>query len=107
MGCRHQGGRFVGLGACGARGRPATFYDLIVLTRAATAGLITLLVASPNLFPDFLIPRSILLLDWGATIVFVGDSAMLRHFQETGGLGMRPSQNHVRAFIVGADEEGK
>ena len=63
---------FVGLGACRVRSRPATFYDLIVLTRAATAALVTLLLLLPYSSGRLPLSRSILLLDWGATIVVVG-----------------------------------
>ena len=98
---------FVGLGACRTRSRPATFYDLIVLTQATTAGLCTLLPMH-YLFPNLLLPRSILLLDWGATLVVVGGTrALLRSFHETSVFGLRSSQHQVRAVIVGANDAGE
>jgi FlaA1/EpsC-like NDP-sugar epimerase len=99
---------FVGLGACRTRNRPATFYELIVLTRAATAGLFTLLLVSRHWLSGLLVPRSICLLDWGTTIVVVGGArAVLRRVQETGVLGLRSSQEQVRAVIVGVNDAGE
>ncbi len=99
---------FVALGACRTRSRPATFYDLIVLTRAATGGLFTLLLISQCLFAGHFVPYSICLLDWGATIVIVGGArAMARSLRESGVLGLRSSQDYVRAVIVGANDAGE
>ena len=99
---------FAALGACRTRNRPATFYDLIVLTRAATASLCTLLLASHDLLPGLLLPRSICLLDWGTTIVVVGGTrAVLRHLHETGVFGLPSSREQVRAVIVGVNDAGE
>ena len=99
---------FVGLGACRTQNRPATFYDLIVLSRAATVGLITLLLPWQYLLPGLNLSRSIFLLDWGTTIVVVGGArAVLRCLHETGVLGLRSSEQRVRAVIVGANDAGE
>jgi FlaA1/EpsC-like NDP-sugar epimerase len=97
---------FVGLRVCRGWSRPVTFYDLGVLLRAASYGAITVTLIFYLLVPFPVIPRSVLVLDWGATIVVVGGlRSMLRGWRETIWLLSRPV-GQVRVLIAGTEETG-
>ena len=63
---------FAGLRVCQGWRRSVTFYDLTVLLKAATGGLVTMAMIQYLLGPRPLVPRSVFLLDWGTTIVVLG-----------------------------------
>ncbi len=97
---------FVGLRACRGWRRSVAFYDLVVLLRTATGGLLTAAMIQYLFSPLPAIPRSVLLLDWGATVVVIGGArALLRGVRET---RWRPfsSAGQVRVLIAGASELG-
>jgi FlaA1/EpsC-like NDP-sugar epimerase len=97
---------FVGLRVCQGWSRLVTFYDLSVLLRAATGGAITVVIIYYSLVPLPAIPRSVLVLDWGTTIVVVGGlRSLLRGWRETIWLLSRPA-GQVRVLIAGAGETG-
>jgi FlaA1/EpsC-like NDP-sugar epimerase len=97
---------FVGLRVCQGWSRMVTFYDLSVLMRAATGGAITVTMIYYLLVPWPVIPRSVLMLDWGTTIVVVGGlRSVLRGWRETIWLLSRP-EGQVRVLIAGAGETG-
>ncbi|MGW8257783.1 MAG: polysaccharide biosynthesis protein, partial [Thermoguttaceae bacterium] len=63
--------------------RSVTFYDLSALIRATTAGSLTIALIYFLLLPYPTIPRSVMVLDWGATIVVVGGlRCLMRGWQE-------------------------
>ena len=68
---------FVGLQVCQGWRRSVTFYDLVVLLQAATGGLATMALVQVLFTPPPPIPRSVLLLDWGTTIVVLGGARSL------------------------------
>ena len=87
--------------------RFVTFYDLVVLTQAATGSLLLTVLVDRLFLPNHPIPRSVFLLDWGATIVVVGGvRALLRAFQERN-WRLFLSTDKVATFIVGANEAGQ
>jgi len=87
-------------------GRFVTFYDLVALIQAATSSLL-LTVLVNRLFLPVTIPRSVFLLDWGATIVTVGGiRALMRAVQERNWL-LFLSADKIPSFIVGANEAGE
>ena len=97
---------FAVLRVCRGWSRSVTFYDLIVLTQASTGGLVTLVFIVHLLFPPSTIPRSVLLLDWGATIVILGGArSLLRGFRESNWSPFA-SAEQVRVLIVGVSEMG-
>ncbi len=74
---------FVGLRACRGWSRSVTFYDLIILLRAATSGLVTMMMIQYLVGPAPTIPRSVFLLDWGTTVVALGGiRSLLRGVRE-------------------------
>ncbi|MGD0383403.1 MAG: hypothetical protein ABSA77_07785, partial [Thermoguttaceae bacterium] len=97
---------FMGLRVCRGWRRPVTFYDLSVLICAASAGAITVTLIYYLLVPLPFIPRSVLVFDWGATIVVVGGlRSLLRGWREFIWLLSRP-EGQVRVLIAGTEETG-
>jgi FlaA1/EpsC-like NDP-sugar epimerase len=97
---------FAGMRVCKGWSRLVTFYDLRILVCAATGGTITAISIYYLLAPLPAIPRSVLVLDWGTTIVVVGGMrSALRGWRETIWLLSRPA-GQVRVLIAGAGETG-
>jgi FlaA1/EpsC-like NDP-sugar epimerase len=97
---------FMGLRVSRGWSRLVTFYDLSLLVRAATLGTATIALIYYLLVPLPVIPRSVLVFDWGATIVVVGGlRSLLRGWRETYWLLSRPA-GQVRVLIAGAGETG-
>jgi len=89
---------------CQGWGRLVTFYDLVVLVQAATASLLAIVLIDRLVLAGPLIPRSVYLLDWGATIVLIGGvRSLLRGFRECDWMPFLPS-DHVPALIVGTND---
>ncbi len=87
--------------------RLVTFYDLVALIRATTAGMLVLVLVNHFMLRGAVIPRSIFLLDWGATIVVIGGTRSLwRGFREYNWAMFLPS-DQIPAFIVGANDTGE
>jgi len=87
--------------------RYVTFDDLMMLGKAATVSSVVMALADYLLLPTLSIPRSIFLMDWGATILVIGGLRVvfrLAH-QWSGRLGY--SGDRVTAMIVGANDSGE
>ncbi len=98
---------FASLGAFQGWGRFVTFYDLVALVRAATAGLLVTVLVDRLVVHDRLIPRSIFLLDWGITIVLVGGTQSLCRLWQERSWRLLFARDKVPALIVGANEAGE
>ncbi len=99
-------GWFVGLRACRGWNRSVTFYDLMVLLRAASGALLTMLMIQYLLSPAPSAPRSVFLMDWGATVVILGGArSMLRGAKEMRWSLFSPP-NQVRVLIADAGDQG-
>lgn len=99
---------FVFLGVFGSHywGRHLTFHDLGTLVKASSISSLALLIGDFMLFPETDIPRSVFLMDWGATIVAVGSiQASLRWLRET--RTDRQNRDGEPVLIVGANESGE
>ena len=97
---------FVGLRGCRGWSRSVTFYDLAILLRAATGGLLTMMMIQYLLGPQPMIPRSVFLLDWGTTIVVLGGArSLLRGVREMR-WSLFSSPDQVRVLIAGAGDMG-
>ncbi|MHB0959431.1 MAG: polysaccharide biosynthesis protein [Pirellulaceae bacterium] len=87
--------------------RYVTFHDLLTLIKAATISAALLLVANYLFHPGRPTPRSVLLLDWGLTIVALGGLRSLARFaKESRGVGLF-RHSGKRVLIVGADDSGE
>ena len=81
---------------CRGWSRPVAFYDLVVLIKAALVSLAVMVLIDQFLLPAVIVPRSVLLLDCGMTICFLGGVRTLtRHWREkkwlAGSAARRPS----------------
>ena len=97
---------FVGLQACQGWNRSVTFYDLLVLVKTATGGLATMALIEFLFQPLPFIPRSVFLLDWGATIVVLGGARSLLRGMREARWPLLSSGRHVRVLIAGAGDMG-
>lgn len=89
-------------------GRFVTFYDLVALIQAATSSLLLTVLIDRFFLSAPTIPRSVFLLDWGATIVVVGGvRALLRILRERNWLSVLFASKKVPVLIVGADDAGE
>ncbi len=89
-------------------GRYVTFYDLVALIQAATASLLLTVLIYRFFLTQPTVPRSVFLLDWGATIVAVGGvRAALRIVRERNWLSPFSASTKVPALIVGANDAGE
>ncbi len=99
-------GWFVGLRACRGWNRSVTFYDLLVLLRAATGALLTAAMIQYLIAPYPAVPRSVFFLDWGATIVVLGGArSLVRGVREMRWSLFSPA-GEIRVLIAGAGDMG-
>ena len=88
------------------RSRYATFHDLLSLLQAATCSSVLMALIDYLFFPYSSIPRSVFLMDWGATVVVIGGlRAIVRAVQERSFSFLASSGTSV--FIVGANDSGE
>ena len=86
--------------------RYATFQDLLSLLQAATCSSVLMVLIDYLFFPYSSIPRSVFLMDWGATVVVIGGlRAIVRAVQERSFAFLSSSGTPV--FIVGANDSGE
>ncbi len=89
-------------------GRYVTFYDLVSLVQAATCSLLLTVLIDRFFLSEPIIPRSVFLLDWGATIVVVGGCrACLRALRERNWMTILSASRRIPALIVGANDTGE
>ncbi len=86
--------------------RHVTFHDLFLLVQAATASSVLLALSDYLLMPGQSVPRSVFLMDWGATIVCIGGLRALVRFLYEGQLLFFPL-NRAAVLIAGVDESGE
>jgi FlaA1/EpsC-like NDP-sugar epimerase len=84
-----------------------TFHDLIVLVQAATVASLTLVTIDSLFMLRSFIPRSVLLVDWGATIVICGALRAGWRWIEEHGWSWRTSSASTPVLIVGANVAGE
>jgi len=87
--------------------RFVTFHDLQTLIKATAIGVLLFAIIDYLLLPNFVVPRSIFLLDWGISLVVLGglrsfprltNEVFDMHFWRT---------DHRRVLIIGANESGE
>jgi FlaA1/EpsC-like NDP-sugar epimerase len=88
-------------------GRLVTFYDLVALVKAATGSLLVTVLLDRFLVSTHTIPRSVFLLDWGATIVLIGGIRALLRATREHNRSLFVSGDRLPAFIVGANDAGE
>ena len=87
-------------------GRHVTFHDLLMLGEAATGSSVIMALGDYLFLPELSVPRSVFLMDWGATIVIVGGlRCMLRFLHEGRRVFLSPHLTPV--LIAGANDSGE
>ncbi len=87
-------------------GRFLTFHDLVLLVEATTVALAAVALVDRLLLPPRMIPRGILLIDWGTTLLVLGGCrAAIRAVWDGGWHNFFTNASPV--LIAGADESGE
>ena len=87
--------------------RYVTFHDMLVVVQALSCASIAIIVLDTFLLSGLTIPRSIVLLDWGCTLVAVGAVWGLPRLLRDGGWQIFAPSVGTRALIVGANDSGE
>jgi len=87
--------------------RFVTFYDLVTLVQASTSSLFVTVLVDRVFLLSHTIPRSVFLLDWGATIVVLGGARAVMRLARERNWMLLFSADKVPTFIVGANEAGE
>jgi FlaA1/EpsC-like NDP-sugar epimerase len=87
--------------------RYVTFYDLVNLVRATTVSSLVLLGCNYLFLTRLAIPRSVFLMDWGATIVVVGGLRCLRRWMQEAGRWFGQASDGTPVLIVGVNDYGE
>ena len=100
-------GAILFLGPRLARTRYFAFHDLLTLVRAVTIGAVGVTLVDAMLFATISIPRSVILLDWGTTLVTLAAMHSLPRLIHDTNWATRGHNRGVRALIVGANDAGE
>ncbi len=87
--------------------RYVTFHDLAMLVKAVTVSSLLLLLFEHLLRPGAVLPRSVLLLDWGLALVVVGGLRSGSRFLKESARPALLSRAEQPVFIVGANDSGE
>lgn len=98
---------FTWLGVFHGWGRYVTFHDLVTLAKAATASSLLLALIDYLALPWVHVPRSVFLMDWGATMVVVGGLRSLGRLVQERNLSLLGSSRATPVFIVGVNDSGE
>lgn len=87
--------------------RYANFHDMLTLVQAVTCAALGITLVDAMLLPRLTIPRSIILLDWGMTLLGAGAACALPRLLRDGAWNMFAAPSGTSSFIVGANDSGE
>jgi len=87
--------------------RYVTFHDMLVIARTVTLSSIGITLVDTMLLPTAAIPRSVVMLDWGATLVLLATLRTLPRLIRDSDWRMFARPQGTLALIVGADDAGE
>ena len=87
--------------------RHVTFHDLVALAQATLGSSLLIVLGDYLLFPKDVIPRSVCLMDWGATLVGVGGLRGTWRMMQEGKWQFFVSGDQRPVMIVGAENSGE
>jgi len=87
--------------------RYVNFHDLLVLGKAVTASSVGVTMLDALCLPNLQIPRSVLLIDWGVTLVVIGAARALPRLIRDDGWRVFSAHVGVPSLIVGANDSGE
>lgn len=88
-------------------GRYVTFHDVVVLVKATTLASLLTALADYLFMSSVAVPRSVFLMDWGATIMVIGGLRSAVRLVEERAIGPFLVQGQRPVFIVGANDSGE
>ncbi|MGC3972583.1 MAG: polysaccharide biosynthesis protein [Pirellulales bacterium] len=99
---------FIWLGLHRGWGRFATFHDFVTIVEAATLGTFLLVIADRFWLAEAAVPRSVIILDWGGTLIVVcGLRSVGRSFRERYVRLFHRDDRSTPTLIVGAGHAGE
>ena len=87
--------------------RYVTFRDMVLLARTVAVSSVGITLVDAMALPDWTIPRSVMLLDWGVTLIFLAAMRILPRLVTDSNWRLLTTQSGVRALIVGANDAGE
>ncbi len=87
--------------------RFVTFRDMLTITRAVTLGSIALTLCDAMLLSNVTIPRSVILLDWGISLIFLAAARTLPRLIRDNPWRGFSKESGTKALIVGANDAGE
>ena len=87
--------------------RYVTLHDLVLLAKATTAASIGLMLCDSMFAVHVTLPRSVVILDWGTSLVLLGAWRGLPRVWRDAKLLRSTGPGAIRAVIVGADDAGE
>ena len=87
--------------------RYVTFHDMLLLARTVTLSSIGITLVDALLLTDVTIPRSVIFLDWGASLVLLATARTLPRLLRDHAWRSRTSTTETIALIVGANDSGE
>ena len=87
--------------------RYVSFRDMTVLARTVTLSTIGITLADAMLLTQVTIPRSVLLLDWGASLVLLAALRIVPRLVRNGDWRVFLPERGTRSLIVGANDAGE
>jgi FlaA1/EpsC-like NDP-sugar epimerase len=83
------------------------FHDLVTLVQAATCGELAVTLVDTMCMPSSTIPRSIVVIDWGTTLLVIGALRALPQLSQRDHWQWFTSAGGVPSLIVGANDSGE
>ena len=98
---------FVWFGAHQGWSRFLTFHDLFVLVQAASVSALVIACGDYIFFPAYSAPRSVFLMDWGATIFLIGGIRAAGRLVKEHAIVPFLTNDRVPVLIVGVNRSGE
>jgi FlaA1/EpsC-like NDP-sugar epimerase len=87
--------------------RFVSFDDLIVMGKSITCATLAITMCDAICLPTLSIPRSVILIDWGATLLLIGAARAVPRLIRSQSWKLSANSSGTRCFIVGADYQGE
>ncbi|MCO6047435.1 polysaccharide biosynthesis protein [Aeoliella sp. ICT_H6.2] len=87
--------------------RYVTFHDLGAIAKAITCGTVGVVMIDSFLVPEYAIPRSVMLMDWGVSLGLVGALRAMPRVWRGMQLRWQHAESSYRVLIVGANDSGE
>ncbi len=87
--------------------RYVTFHDMAAIAKAVTTGTIGTVLVDSFLIPEISIPRSILMVDWGISLVLVAALRAAPRVWRNAQRQWKTAAETTRVIIVGANDAGE